>query len=133
MMFLRVTCLFLMLLTAGCGKGSTSSSQPSGTVVEIHFVLAEPDFVHLRVVDEQNDILKVLLDTPTVAGTHVIPWHGDTQSGQLRLGQEFGVMIGTDLSGLRQTGLFHLRADGRLVAGEGDTPVDSDIIFMGTL
>ena len=45
-MFLRVTCLFLMLLTAGCGKGSTSSSQPSGTVVDIHFVLAEPDFVH---------------------------------------------------------------------------------------
>ena len=43
------------------------------------------------------------------------------------------MMIGTDLSGLCQTGLFHLRADGKLVAGEGDTPVDSDIIFMGTL
>ena len=89
-MFFRVTCPFSDVVDSRMWEGSTSSSQPSGTVAEIHFVLAEPDFVHLRVVDEQNDILKVLLDTPTVAGTHVIPWHGTLNPASFAWGRSLG-------------------------------------------
>lgn len=128
----------LLLLLCGsitaCGTSGSTDFRPVGVEIEVHFALLEPAFVHLRVIDEDNDILKVLLNSDLEAGTHVIPWSGEFGSGgRLRTNERFRLMIGTEEKGLRQTAAYYFRNDGRLVAGEEDTPVDSEIIRMGTL
>jgi hypothetical protein len=131
--------LILALLSSGilastvvsCGDSSLLSgvgSLADNAQVTVQFGLQNPDYVHLRVVDEQDGIIQVLVDGDLEPGIHTIPWAVD---GHLRVGQRFRLLIGTEAVGSRKTASYYFLEDGTLVAGDDDTPVG--VIHMGTL